>query len=79
MYIIIDNTTKELLDKLNCDTFKIRDEDVVDTDDLISLIFNLNQDLEDLKEDVEQNMRRIPVAEQVDIDDYDFIDRSLLS
>lgn len=72
MYVIIDEATKELLDEVNCDTFKIRDEDVVYTDDLISTIYNLNQKYEDLQEDLESNYKPIPMMEQIGMSERDF-------
>ncbi len=41
--------------------------------DLYSNYLNLQEELEDLKQDLEDNYRPIPVSEQVGISDRDFI------
>ena len=62
----------------NLDCFK--EKDLYEFDEIIDIlenyeseIYELKEELENLKEDVEENYRRIPYGEQVCISDRDFI------
>lgn len=63
-----------------------KEKDYYSIDELIAIIEDLDGELEQVKEeyedfkrDVEDNYKRISVAEQVGIDDSDFYDREFLS
>lgn len=72
---------KETLKEIGRITFTKYDENgVVEADeieemikDIIYYYHNLEEQYEDLKQDIEDNYRRIPVEEQYDIYDHQFI------
>ena len=62
------------------DLKSFKEKDVYTWDEILDIIqdlesekFRLEEELEDLKQDVEENYKRIPVAEQYEIYDHDFI------
>ena len=62
----------------NLKSFKEKDvyswEEILDIiQDLESEKFRLEEELEDLKKDMEENYKRIPVSEQYEVYDDDFI------
>lgn len=62
----------------NLKSFKEKDiytwEEILDIiQDLESKKFRLEEELEDLKQDMEENYKRIPANEQYEIYDHDFV------
>lgn len=67
-----------IMKEYNLKSFK--EKDVYTWDEILDIIqdlesekFRLEEELEDLKQDVEENYKRIPVEEQYEIYDNDFI------
>lgn len=62
------------------DLKSFKEKDIYTWDEILDIIqdlesekFRLEEELEDLKQDVEENYKRIPVEEQCEIYDNDFI------
>ena len=62
------------------DLKSFKEKDVYTWDEILDIIqdlesekFRLEEELEDLKQDVEENYKRIPVNEQYEIYDHDFV------
>ena len=69
---------KIVMKDYNLKSFKEKDvynwEEILDIiQDLESEKFRLEEELEDLKQDMEENYKRIPVNEQYEVFDDDFI------
>lgn len=60
-------------DAENFDGYIDTDELISIIDDLIYEVGRLEERLEDLEEDIRDNYKRIPISEQVGINDDDFI------
>lgn len=66
----------ELMKKVSNETitdYKIDNQDYIEVDNLISAIYDLmyeighyKEEIEDIKQDIEDNYKRIPISEQVD-------------
>lgn len=62
------------------DLKSFKEKDVYTWDEILDIIqdlesekFRLEEELEDLKQDMEENYKRIPVNEQYEIYDHDFV------
>ena len=69
---------KIVMKDYNLKSFKEKDvysgDEILDTiQDLESEKFRLEEELEDLKQNVEENYKRIPANEQYEIYDHDFV------
>ena len=69
---------KIVMKDYNLKSFKEKDvynwEEILDIiQDLESEKFRLEEELEDLKQDMEENYKRIPVNEQYEIYNHDFV------
>ena len=69
---------KIVMKDYNLKSFKEKDvyswEEILDIiQDLESEKFRLEEELEDLKQNVEENYKKIPVNEQYEIYDHDFV------
>ena len=69
---------KIVMKDYNLKSFKEKDiytwEEILDIiQDLESEKFRLEEELEDLKQDMEENYKRIPANEQYEIYDHDFV------
>lgn len=69
---------KIVMKEYNLKSFK--EKDVYTWDEILDIIqdlesekFRLEEELEDLKQDMEENYKRIPVNEQYEIYDHDFV------
>ena len=69
---------KIVMKEYNLKSFK--EKDVYNWDEILDIIqdlesekFRLEEELEDLKQDMEENYKRIPVNEQYEVYDDDFI------
>lgn len=69
---------KIVMKEYNLKSFK--EKDVYSWDEILDIIqdlesekFRLEEELEDLKQDMEENYKRIPVNEQYEVFDDDFI------
>ena len=69
---------KIVMKEYNLKSFK--EKDVYSWDEILDIIqdlesekFRLEEELEDLKQDMEENYKRIPVNEQYEVYDDDFI------
>lgn len=69
---------KIVMKDYNLQSFK--EKDVYSWDEILNIIqdlesakFRLEEELEDLKQDMEENYKRIPVNEQYEIYDHDFV------
>ena len=69
---------KIVMKEYNLKSFK--EKDVYSWDEILDIIqdlesekFRLEEELEDLKQDIEENYKRIPVNEQYEVFDDDFI------
>ena len=69
---------KIVMKDYNLQSFK--EKDVYSWDEILDIIqdlesekFRLEEELEDLKQDMEENYKRIPVNEQYEIYDHDFV------
>lgn len=73
----IDYSLKKDIEKIvnyEIEPFEFAEDDVIRLlEDLVSNYHILKEKFEDYKQDVEDNYRPIPVAEQVGISDRDFI------
>lgn len=73
----IDYSLKKDIEKIvnyEIETFEFAEDDVIRLlEDLVGKYQILKKEFEDYKQDVEDNYRPIPVAEQVGISDRDFI------
>lgn len=62
------------------DLKSFKEKDVYNWEEILDIIqnlesekFRLEEELEDLKQDMEENYKRIPVNEQYEIYDHDFV------
>lgn len=69
---------KIVMKEYNLKSFK--EKDVYTWDEILDIIqdlesekFRLEEELEDLKQDMEENYKRIPISEQYEVYDDDFI------
>lgn len=73
----IDSSLKKDIEKIvdyEIEPFEMTEDDVISLlEDLVSKYQILKKEFEDYKQDIEDNYRPIPVAEQVGISDRDFI------
>lgn len=73
----IDYSLKKDIEKIvnyEIEPFEFEEDDVIRLlEDLVGKYQILKKEFEDYKQDVEDNYRPIPVAEQVDISDRDFM------
>lgn len=73
----IDYSLKKDIEKIvnyEIEPFEITEDDVIRLlEDLVGKYQILKKEFEDYKQDVEDNYRPIPIAEQVGISDRDFI------
>lgn len=73
----IDYSLKKDIEKIvnyEIEPFEMTEDDVISLlEDLVDQYHILEKEFEDYKQDVEDNYRPIPVAEQVGISDRDFI------
>ena len=73
----IDFNLKKDIEKIvnyEIEPFEMTEDDVISLlEDLVDQYHILEKEFEDYKQDVEDNYRPIPVAEQVGISDRDFI------
>lgn len=79
MYIKIDQNLYEKIQKITITDYEAEGEFIPSKniepmlEDLLMEIDRLEEKIEDIKKDVEENYRRIPVSVQVGISDKDFI------
>lgn len=73
----IDYSLKKNIEKIvghEIEPMTIEEDDVIGLlEDLVSNYHILEKEFEDYKQDIEDNYRPVPVAEQVGISDRDFI------
>lgn len=73
----IDYSLKKDIEKIvgyEIESFEMIEDDVISLlEDLVGKYRTLEEELENTKQDLEDNYRPIPVAEQVGISDRDFI------
>lgn len=69
---------KIVMKDYNLKSFK--EKDIYTFEEIISIIeelesekFRLEEELEDLKQDIEENYKRIPINDQYEIYDHDFV------
>lgn len=73
----IDSKLKEDIEKIvgyKISPFEMEEDDVIDLiENLVSEYVSLKEEYENLQRDLEENYKPIPVADQYEISDRDFI------